>query len=253
VACVIYAPESATAPQGVEITHDALDNALHALRERLSWQDEDEVLLAVTTPSLGFAGLELFLPLTTGARLELATEVQADNADALADLAASAGVTTMHATPDAWRMLVDGGWPGDPALRMVCAGKPLPADLRSQLQGRGRVFWAVYGPMEANCSTAARLSGAETVPLLGRPLANTTCHVVGPDDRPVPIGVDGELLIGGRTLARGYRNRPDLTARRFVTVPRVAPGRLYRTGDMARWRPDGELEFSRRRDVPTES
>ncbi|MEU6263075.1 amino acid adenylation domain-containing protein [Saccharopolyspora shandongensis] len=250
LAYLIYPPG---ALHGVEITHRAVDNALHALRERLSWQDEDEVLLAVTTPVTGRAELELFLPLVTGARLDLATGAEADDPTALAELLTSTGATTMHADPRTWRMLVDGGWPGDPGLRIVCGGDVLTADLRARLRGLGRVVWNVCGLAEtAIWSTAARVESAAG-PSLGSPLANTTCHVVGPDHLPVPVGVPGELLIGGRGLARGYRNRPALTARSFVPAPGAVADRLYRTGNLVRLRPDGELEFLGQRNGRSEN
>ncbi|MFL6122766.1 amino acid adenylation domain-containing protein [Actinophytocola sp.] len=211
-------------PDGVTLTHRALDNARRGLCARLGWQGEDEVLLA-TTPDQGW--LDLFLPLSTGGRLDLPTAEEAHDPDALAGLLA--GATTALAPGGWWRSLVDHGWPGDPALRIVRTG----AGTDRLPPGLGRVVWRVHGyPATTFWSTAARVE-APGAPDVGTPLANTTCHVVGEDGRPVPVGVPGELVIGGQGVATA--GPPP------VRLPHVAPDRLYRTGLRVVRGPDGTL------------
>ncbi|MBV8994530.1 MAG: amino acid adenylation domain-containing protein, partial [Pseudonocardiales bacterium] len=243
LAYVIYTSGSTGVPKGVEIQHRALDNLLLAIEDKLGWHG-DESLLAVTTLSFDIAGLEFFLPLSTGARLDLATE--AETADPYRLIERLSDVTAMQATPATWRMLVDTGWTGLPGLRVICGGEALTAELAETLRSRCRELWNMYGPTETTIwSTAIRVNGVEGPPPIGRPLANTTCYVLDVHGQPTPTGTPGELYIGGLGLARSYRNRPDLTEQAFVADP-FSPeprARLYRTGDLARWRPDGVLEF----------
>jgi amino acid adenylation domain-containing protein len=250
LAYVIYTSGSTGVPKGVEINHRALDNLLLAFEKQFRWNDSD-AMLAVTTLSFDIAGLELFLPLTTGARLELASESETADPGLLAARLTRSAATTMQATPATWRMLLDTGWEGAPSLRIVCGGEALTAELAEQLASRCAELWNVYGPTETTIwSAAIRLEQIDGPPPIGRPLANTTFHVLDCHGQPVPVGTPGELYIGGLGLARGYRNRPDLTARAFV---RLDPGtgtaeRLYRTGDLVRYRPDGVLEYLGRLD-----
>jgi amino acid adenylation domain-containing protein len=248
LAYVIYTSGSTGVPKGVEIQHRALDNLLHAMADRLGWHG-GESLLAVTTLSFDIAGLELFLPLTTGGRLDLATERESGDPYRLRELLG--GVSTMQATPATWRMLVDSGWAGHRSLQVLCGGEALTAELAEALRSRCGELWNVYGPTETTIwSCATRLDEVDGVPPIGTPLANTTCHVLDAHGQVVLTGTAGELYIGGLGLARGYRNRPDLTQRGFVPDPFSGePGaRLYRTGDLARRRPDGQLEFLGRSD-----
>jgi amino acid adenylation domain-containing protein len=250
LAYVIYTSGSTGLPKGVEISHGALDNLLTSFEDDFAWT-ADEVLLAVTTLSFDIAGLELFLPLTTGARLELAAEDESADPQRLMARLAEAGVTTMQATPATWRLLLDGGWHGSPQLRIVCGGEALPADLAESLLPRCRELWNVYGPTETTIWSAAhRLDRADGPPPIGRPLANTRFAVLDPHGEPVPVGTPGELYIGGAGLARGYRNRPDLTVAAFVwrTAVDGTAQRWYRTGDLVRQRPDGVLEYLGRLD-----
>jgi hypothetical protein len=158
----------------------------------------------------------------------------------------------MQATPATWRMLIDAGWKGQQGLKILCTGEALPVDLANELLGCGDSVWNLYGPTETTIwSTLQRVerSDSASVPI-GRPIANTQVYVLDRWLNPVPMGVVGELHIGGVGLARGYWNRPELTAEKFVPDPfRASPGgRLYKTGDLARYLPDGTLEFLSRID-----
>jgi len=145
----------------------------------------------------------------------------------------------MQATPATWRALIEAGWQGSSTLRILCGGEALPRDLAEALIQRSGEVWNVYGPTETTIwSTLARVTSGEGPVPIGRPLANTSIHILDKYRNTAPIGVIAELFIGGAGLAHGYRHRPDLTAERFVEI---RGERLYRTGDLARYRPDGTI------------
>ncbi|HEX4494597.1 MAG TPA: amino acid adenylation domain-containing protein [Thermoanaerobaculia bacterium] len=251
LAYVLYTSGSTGRPKGVEIPHRALVNFLASMSVRPGLGAGD-VLLAVTSLSFDIAALELYLPLLVGARLDLARrETAADGARLLARLRET-GATVLQATPSTWRLLVDAGWTGEPEVRVLCGGEALPAKLADELRARSAAVWNLYGPTETTVwSAVSRVEESGVV--LGRPIANTRIVLLDPSLAPAPLGVPGELCIGGDGLARGYRSRPDLTAERFIPNPCAdldgLPGsRLYRTGDLARRRPDGEIEFLGRLD-----
>ncbi|HEX6701789.1 MAG TPA: amino acid adenylation domain-containing protein [Gaiellaceae bacterium] len=249
LAYVIYTSGSTGRPKGVEIEHRALLNFLASMA-RAPGLSGDDVLVAVTTLSFDIAGLELYLPLLTGGRVVLATRGQASDGETLASLLTESGATAMQATPATWRLLLTAGWRAPAGFKLLCGGEALPDDLAAQLlEGEGEL-WNLYGPTETTIwSTALELHDPpEPVPI-GPPIANTTLRVLDERLRPAPLGAAGELFIGGAGLARGYRNRPALTAERFLPDPFAASGaRLYRTGDRVRLRDDGTLEFLGRAD-----
>jgi acyl-CoA synthetase (AMP-forming)/AMP-acid ligase II/acyl carrier protein len=152
----------------------------------------------------------------------------------------------MQATPATWRMLLDAGWTGSPNLQILCGGETLPRNLAERLLTKGARLWNLYGPTETTIWSALHLveSGDGPVPL-GRPIAQTQHHVFDRHLQPLPIGIPGELYIGGAGLARGYLNQSDLTAQRFIPDPSssLPNARLYRTGDTVRRMTDGNLEF----------
>jgi amino acid adenylation domain-containing protein len=252
-AYVIYTSGSTGRPKGVPVLHRGLTNFLHSMQREPGLTAAD-TLLAVTTISFDIAGLELWLPLITGARIVLADRATAADGRALQAALQHAGATILQATPATWRLLLAAGWEGTPGLRMFCGGEALPGDLAAELLRRGAELWNLYGPTETTIwSTVHRVQPADAAPgvvTIGRPIANTQCHVLDAALEPRPIGVPGELHLGGEGVARGYWRRPELTAERFVPDPFAAtPGaRLYRTGDLARWRADGTLEYLGRLD-----
>jgi amino acid adenylation domain-containing protein len=242
LAYVIYTSGSTGKPKGVEITQRALLNFLWSLRTEPG-MGPDDAILAVTTISFDIAGLEMFLPLITGAHTVIAGREAAMQAEELKRLMEKHRISLMQATPATWRALLDSGWAGKPDLKVLCGGEALPLDLASRLQTRCGELWNVYGPTETTVwSSIQLLNPGFTRVLIGRPIANTTMYVLDPDLNLAPAGVVGELYIGGDGLARGYRNRPELTAEKFIENPFHPQSRLYRTGDLARWMPDGSLE-----------
>jgi amino acid adenylation domain-containing protein len=244
LAYVIYTSGSTGKPKGVQISHRSLVNLLCTMQAEPGLTPND-VLVAVTTLSFDIAGLELYLPLISCARLVIAPAKTSSEPRALADLLGRSGATVMQATPTTWRMLVDSGWDGNPQLKGLCGGEALPPALAEQLLGLGVELWNMYGPTETTIwSTCSRVRKAEPI-TIGRPIANTSLYLLDALMNPVPVGVAGELWIGGDGVARGYRGRPDLTEERFRIDPFAASSqaRIYRTGDLARYRADGSVEY----------
>ena len=206
---------------------------------------EEDSLLAVTTLSFDIAALELYLPLITGARLVLASRETAADGEALSKCLADCRITLMQATPATWRLLLEAGWQGSGKLRVLCGGEALPRELADQLLARCASVHNLYGPTETTIWSSAERVRANQPISIGRPLANTEMYILDSALNPAPIGVPGELHIAGAGLARGYLNRPELTAEKFISHPfRDDPNaRLYRSGDLARYRADGGIEF----------
>ena len=253
LAYVIYTSGSTGKPKGVEVPHGALVNFLRSMQERPGLSSGD-VLLATTTVAFDIAALEIFLPLVTGARVVLAgRDVAADGRRLAAELAAC-GATVMQATPATWSLLFEAGWPGAKDLRVLCGGEALPRPLADRLLATCREVWNLYGPTETTVwSGVSRLNRLRQGPgpvTVDEPVAGTELYVLDRAFRPAPIGVPGELAIGGGGLARGYHGRPALTAERFVPDPlsRRPGARLYRTGDLARRLADGRIDVLGRLD-----
>ena len=244
LAYVIFTSGSTGRPKGVAVTHRSLVNLLESMG-REPGLTETDVLLSVTTLSFDIAALELYLPLIKGARVVLATRDEALDGNQLIQRLSSSGATVMQATPATWRLLLESGWKGNAGLKVLCGGEALSRDLADELLRRTAAVWNMYGPTETTVwSSAWLVEPGEGVISIGRPIANTQMWVVDARLQPMPVGVPGELCIGGAGVARGYWERPDLTAEKFVPDPLSGePGsRLYRTGDLARWLPDGRLE-----------
>ncbi len=250
LAYVMYTSGSTGQPKGVQITHRSVVNFLEAMRQQPGLT-ADDTLLAITTLSFDIAGLELFLPLMTGAQVVIASRETASDGSRLAQLVATSGATMLQATPATWRMLLEAGWHGQPDLKMLCGGEALAPALAQEIQERGGTLWNMYGPTETTIWSAITPVAAGQLPTIGYPIANTQLYVLDRSFNPVPTGVPGELLIGGDGLARGYLARPALTAERFVPdrFGKTPGARLYRTGDLVRSLPDGTLDFLGRIDA----
>ena len=250
LAYVIYTSGSTGKPKGVQVPHGALTNFLASMAGLLGVTDRD-ALLAVTTLSFDIAALEIYLPLTVGARVEIAPRDVAADGARLADRLARGDVSILQATPATWRLLLEGGWSGTPGLSILCGGEALPRALADRLVDKGKVLWNLYGPTETTIwSSLAKVGPGGDPVTIGRPIAQTQLYVLDARLLPVPVGVTGELYIGGAGVARGYYGRPGLTGERFLPDPfgKVPGARIYKTGDLARWRSDGTLECLGRAD-----
>jgi amino acid adenylation domain-containing protein len=249
VAYVIYTSGSTGKPKGVQISHGALTNFLCSMQHEPGIS-RDDVLASVTTLSFDISGLEIFLPLISGAQLQILSREVAVNGNSLSEAMDACGATIVQATPATWRMLLDAGWAGRPTLKMLCGGEAMSGDLAERLQDKGAELWNMYGPTETTIwSSVARITDGHDV-TIGRPIANTRFHILDANYKQVPIGAVGALYIGGDGVARGYLKRPELTKERFVRdcFSAVDDARIYDTGDLARYLPDGRVECLGRKD-----
>jgi amino acid adenylation domain-containing protein len=246
-AYVMFTSGSTGRPKGVEITRGALASFLSAMAHTPGLAQHDR-LLAVTTTAFDIAALDLFLPLWVGATVIIADRETAQDPRRMRARLERGDVTIMQATPAKWRLLLEAGWRGGGRpLRMLCGGEALLPALADRLLATGGELWNVYGPTEATvwCALQRIEPGYDRI-TIGRPITGMQLMVVDEALRPVPPGIDGELVIGGTGLARGYCGRPDLTAERFVEHPGL--GRIYRTGDRCRQLSDGRFEWLGRLD-----
>lgn len=247
---VIYTSGSTGRPKGVQLPHRAVVNFLLSMQREPGLTSED-TLLAVTTLSFDIAGLELYLPLLTGAHLVIADRDTATSGEALGILLEKVEATVMQATPITWRLLLASGWRGKANLKALCGGEALPLELVRELLPCVASLYNMYGPTETTIwSTLSKIESAESPISIGRPIANTCLVILDRYFQPVPVGVPGELYIGGDGLARGYLKRPALTEERFLWLKLATSQRerLYRTGDVARYRSDGSVELLGRAD-----
>ncbi|WP_440620048.1 non-ribosomal peptide synthetase DhbF [Bacillus subtilis] len=249
-AYIIYTSGSTGRPKGVVVTQKSLSNFLLSMQEAFSLGKEDR-LLAVTTVAFDISALELYLPLISGAQIVIAKKETIREPQALAQMIENFDITIMQATPTLWHALVTSEPEKLRGLRVLVGGEALPSGLLQALQDLHCSVTNLYGPTETTIWSAAAFleEGLQGVPPIGKPIWNTQVYVLDNGLQPVPPGVVGELYIAGTGLARGYFHRPDLTAERFVADPYGPPGtRMYRTGDQARWRADGSLDYIGRAD-----
>ncbi|MFJ3671389.1 amino acid adenylation domain-containing protein [Streptomyces sp. NPDC090106] len=250
VAYVLYTSGSTGRPKGVEVTHAALAHLTAAMTHVLE-PSGPGTWLGLTALSFDISTVEMFVPLTTGGRIVVVPEEGRWDAAAQRDLIRAHRVSHVQATPSGWRLLLAAGFGAADGVEVgLVGGEALPHALAGELRAGLPRLVNVYGPTEATVwSTWDDVDPAQDEVTIGLPLPNTSAHVLDEAMRPVPIGVPGELYLGGAGVARGYLGRAGLTARQFVPDPFGAPGaRLYRTGDLAARRADGRIRFLGRDD-----
>lgn len=243
LAYVIYTSGSTGKPKGVQIEHCTAVNLLTSIT-REPGINANDTLLAVTTISFDIAVAEIFLPLIVGARLVLVSRQTATDGHRLLQALNQFQVTFMQPTPVSWKILLAAGWQGSKNLKMISTGEALSKELAQQLENKGDSLWNLYGPTETTIwSSVHQVKANQESISIGRPLANVKYYILDSHLMPLPIGVPGELYIGGDCLARGYFNRPELTAERFIADPfsDQPQGRMYKTGDLARYSQDGTV------------
>ncbi len=257
LAYMIYTSGSTGAPKGAQNTHGGIVNRLLWMQQRYQLKSDD-VVLQKTPFSFDVSVWEFFWPLLAGARLVMARPEGHRDPQYLVEVIKNEKVTTLHFVPAMLQAFltnetVSAGCGS--VRRIICSGEALSVELAEQCMEQlpHAELHNLYGPTEAavdvtawHCQPGEQRAG---VPI-GRPVANTEIYILDRDMRPVPIGVSGELYIGGPQLARGYHRRPGLTAERFICNPLSQKGgeRLYRTGDIARFRADGAIEYMGRED-----
>lgn len=244
LAYVIFTSGSTGRPKGVQVPHRAVVNFMYSM-QREPGITADDTLLAVTTLSFDISVLELFLPLTAGAKIVLADSATARDGLSLLSLLRSSGTTVIQATPTTFHLLISAGWNSFLPVKVLCGGELFPHELAQKLTGLADSVWNMYGPTETTIwSTCDRIKKDGPV-LIGRPIANTRVYIVNDKNQPAPIGVAGELLIGGLGVTRGYLHRPELTGQQFIpdTFNPRSPNPVYRTGDLACWLPHGEIKI----------
>ena len=244
IAYVIYTSGSTGKPKGVQVLHCGVLNFLDSMKQQPGISTDDR-LLSVTTLSFDIAVLELFLPLIVGAQVVLLSREAAMDGRKLARTISSLGITIMQATPATWRLLLEAGWEGNQTMKVLSGGEAISRELAAELLAKSGEVWNLYGPTETTIwSTVYQVRPNERRISIGKPIANTEIYILDSLLQPVPIGVAGELHIGGAGLAKGYLKRPDLTAEKFIPNPFCETGesRIYKTGDLARYLPDGSIE-----------
>jgi amino acid adenylation domain-containing protein len=251
LAYVIYTSGSTGTPKGVMITHHSAVNFLSSMANNPGIVATD-TLLAVTTVAFDIAVLELYLPLTVGAKIIIADEEMVRDGVSLMQTIVAEQVTLMQATPATWRLLLASGWQGDERLKVLCGGEALPSSLAQALLPCVASLWNLYGPTETTVwSTLQQVKSSDLIHAMipiGKPIANTRIYILNTQLSLQPVGVRGELFIGGAGLANAYLNKPELTATCFIDDPFFPGQRMYRTGDLARYLADGCIEYLGRDD-----
>lgn len=245
---VIYTSGSTGLPKGVVLSHRSVVNFLSAMKKSPGLSEGD-TLCAVTTLSFDIAVLELYLPLITGAKLIVATREEALMSDQLSELLVKHDVSVMQATPATWRLLLASGHQLKAKFKILCGGEPFPKDLAESLLKSGAEVWNMYGPTEATVwMTCKKLSLTDLHISIGKPIDNSEVYILDSNQELVPYGAVGELYIGGVCLADGYLGRDDLTRERFVSSPFKSGEIIYQAGDLARYRPNGDIDCLGRND-----
>ena len=254
VCYVIYTSGSTGKPKGVQVPHGSVVNFLNAMQQTPGFGESDSVL-AVTTLSFDIAVLELYLPTISGGTVVILDSESAADGKKISEALTDHDISLLQATPATWRLMIQSGWTGKSDLKVLCGGEPMPTDLVQPLLDRCSELWNMYGPTETTVWSAAfQITSAEAPILIGKPIGNTQIYILDPQGNEVPVGAEGELFIGGAGVTLGYRNRQDLTDERFVNNRYQNPfadyvsDQLYKTGDLARYRFDGNIQFLRRND-----
>jgi amino acid adenylation domain-containing protein len=244
LAYVIYTSGSTGKPKGVKITHRNLVNFLLSMQHTPGITAADR-LLAITTISFDIAGLELYLPLISGAEVVIADTDTTRDGRLLLNVLKEQKISIMQATPSTWQMMLDSEWEKPFDLKILSGGEPLSKELADKLLKLTSSVWNMYGPTETTIwSTLKQIMPGEKTITIGKAIDNTPVYLMDEQGKPVPNGTPGEIYIGGYGVAEGYLNRPELTAEKFVADNYSStPGaRLYRTGDLGKVLENGEIQ-----------
>jgi len=241
LAYLIYTSGSTGKPKGVKVHHQAVVNFLLSMKDTPGLTGEDR-LLAVTTLSFDISVLELFLPISNGAQVVMASSENIIDGHALYKLLEKYDITVMQATPATWNLMIADGWTGKKNLKALSGGEAIVPSLVKELLARVGTLWNMYGPTETTVwSTCYRITDPEAPIIVGKPINNTTVHILDKNNKELPLGVIGEVAIGGLGVTKGYHNRPELNAEKFLQLD--SKGLIYKTGDLGRFLYDGNIEL----------
>jgi len=249
LAYIMYTSGSTGNPKGVQVTHSSVVNFLSGMAKKPGLNEHD-TLLAVTTISFDISVLEIFLPLSQGAKTVILPKETSVDGRLLIEALENYKPTVMQATPATWKILFLSGWRGAPNLKALCGGEAMPRDIAQKLAVSVSEVWNMYGPTETTVwSTCCRIINPDAPIYIGEPIDNTFIYILDKELNHVPPGVPGEIYIGGAGVARGYIHEPELTSERFLKDPfRDDEHRIYKTGDTGRITYNGMFEFFSRID-----
>ncbi|TWJ00637.1 amino acid adenylation domain-containing protein [Mucilaginibacter frigoritolerans] len=249
LAYILYTSGSSGTPKGVMVTHQNLLNFLFSMQKTPGINAEDK-LLAISTISFDIAGLELYLPLISGAQIVLVSTETAQDGWLLLDVIKKEKITIMQATPYAWQMIIAAGWDYFLPLKIICGGEPLTRHLAELLLSRCNELWNQYGPTETTVYSTQKLIKSADDITIGKPINNTTIYVLDELQNNLSHGETGEIFIGGDGVTKGYINKPYMTAERFINDPfsEKPLAKMYRTGDLGRFTKNGEIQCLGRMD-----
>ncbi len=244
VVYIIYTSGSTGKPKGVAVTHKNFVNLIFSIATEPGINVDDK-LLSITTISFDIACLELFLPLLKGARVVFADYETTRDGQLLIKLVQEKAITILQATPTTWQMLLDSGWEKRLAIKAFCGGEAMPLNLARELLSRCDSLWNMYGPTETTIySIIKQIHADDELITIGLPIANTQIYLLNEYGKAAEFGTIGEIAIGGDGVAQGYWKRPELTAEKFILNPFSTKQNsiLYRTGDLGKLLPNGELQ-----------
>jgi amino acid adenylation domain-containing protein/non-ribosomal peptide synthase protein (TIGR01720 family) len=254
LAYVMYTSGSTGKPKGVVVSSSSVVNLLLAAKKLLNFSLK-EVLLAISPVHFDIFTVDIYLPLIVGAKIILANEVERSSPFEIMLLIKKFSVSVIQATPSLWGVLVNQDWDKIRNIKLISTAEALNFHLAQKLKQISGEVWNFYGPTEATVwATAQRineLNSNEVLVPIGKPIGNVKVYILNKFLKPVPVGVMGELYIAGAGLAMGYLNKPHLSKEKFIDNPFIKDdinGKLYKTGDLARWRLDGNVEYVGRSD-----
>ncbi|HTE24871.1 non-ribosomal peptide synthetase [Flavitalea sp.] len=245
LAYILYTSGSTGKPKGVRIMHYNLVNMLFSFRQILGIKSSDR-MLAITTVCFDISGMEFYLPLISGASVDIIGSEVVRDGFALLEKIRMAKPTIMQATPATWQMLLEAGWQKTEIIPTICSGgEPLPLDLSRELLSRSKSLYNLYGPTETTIWSSAKLIQASDILItIGKPIANTRFYILNADGTPVAENETGEMYIAGDGVGAGYHNQPELTSQRFLPdlFSDSQGAIMYRTGDLGKFLPGGDIQ-----------
>ena len=241
LAYLIYTSGSTGRPKGVKVHHQAVASFLLSMSKKPGLNSNDR-LLAVTTPSFDISVLEIFLPLSVGAQVIIAGNDDLADGHRIAGLLDLNDITVMQATPVTWTLLLSSGWAGKKNLKVLCGGEAISSGLIKELLPKVESLWNMYGPTETTVwSTCFKIKDTATPILVGTPIDNTQIYILDKYNKSLPVGIIGEVCIGGYGVTKGYNKQPELTREKYINFENDSI--VYRTGDLGRLLKDGNLQL----------